>query len=62
MKFEYDVLVNQGGSRVTVDTLNEKGAEGWELITIYNGENGHYHYLFKRVVKVAKAPKLKEVK
>lgn len=65
MKFEYDELIDKGLSRVTVDILNEKGAEGWEIITCFNGPNGNRTYLMKRELvtegKKSKKANLKEV-
>lgn len=48
MKWEYAFYFNDGGTE-PIQELNERGEEGWELVTVTPGTDDKYEtYYFKR--------------
>lgn len=36
--FEYDIVTSTGSDEEDVELLNDKGGEGWELVTVHVSE------------------------
>ena len=48
--FEYHVEIGEAwAGPLSAQTLNELGAERWELVTVLSMGNNEWHYIFKRL-------------
>lgn len=47
--WEYQAILNQGGSGVDVSQLNHLGNRGWELVNTWSSpDNRHSYFILKR--------------